>query len=306
MNTETNNNSLAVCTVKDIAPEGLFNRIEEVTDKLLAMPQAHMPVIHRFSPGLYIREVHMPAGTFVIGHEHKTEHFNAMLQGHLVMVYEDGSTGDFIAPQSYSAKPGRKVAYIVEDVVWQNIFPNPDNTEDIDVLEDRLLDKSDKVKMTEAQAAAAAQAEHEVDRFDFQYMLERIGMSADQVRELSENDADQMPMPEPVHPWRLAKSPIEGVGYFLTVGAKAGTVLAPARMNNRRTPAGRYVNHSGNPNAAMHMAPNGDIYLVAIEDIPGCLGGGQGTEVTTNYEHTLAMIARHNGEKLCQQQSQPQ
>lgn len=293
-------NDLAVCTAKDIAPDGLFGRIDEVTDKLMAMPQASMPVIHRFSPGLYIREVHMPAGTFVIGHEHKTEHFNVMLQGHLVMVNEDGSTTDFIAPQSYSAQPGRKVAYIVEDVVWQNIFPA--DTQDIDELEDRLLDKSDKVKLTEEQAAGVAYAEHEVDRYDYGYMLERTGLTEEFVRQRSESEEDQMSMPEPVHPWRLAKSPIEGVGYFLTVGCRAGTILAPARIGNKRTPAGRYVNHSGNPNAAMQMGVDGNLYLVAIEDIPGCMGGGSGTEVTTNYEHTLSLMATNNGEVLCQQQ----
>ena len=244
----------------------------------------------------------MPAGSFVIGYEHREEHFNVMLQGHLVMVNEDGSTADFIAPQSYSAKPGRKVAYIVEDVVWQNIFPNPTDIEDIDALEYRLLIKTDKIRLNEEQAAAVAHAEHEVDRYDYQYMLDRVGLTEEFVRERSEAESDQIPMPEPVHPWRLARSPIEGVGYFLTVGARAGAVLAPARILNRRTPAGRYVNHSKNPNAAMQLGVDGNLYLVAIEDIPGCMGGGIGTEVTTNYEYTLSLMAVHDGETLCQQQ----
>lgn len=286
-------------TEKDLSPEGLHNRIDDVVDKMLAFPQAEMPVIHRFSEGLYIREVHMPAGTFVVGFEHKTEHFNVMLQGHLIMVNEDGSTTDYIAPQSYTAQPGRKVAYIVDDVVWQNIFPA--DTQDIDELEERLLNKTEEYRLTQEQNMNMAMAEHEADRFDYQYMLNENNLTEDIVRSISENEEDQMPMPDPVHPHRLAASPIEGTGYFLTVGAKAGQVLAPSRIGNKYTPAGRYVNHSCVPNAQMRIGPDNNLYLVAIKDIKGCIGGGLGTEVTTDYGHTIA-LSNIDGEKLCQQQ----
>lgn len=298
-------NSLAACTVKDIAPEGMFDRIDEVTDKLLAMPQAEMPVIHRFAPGLYIREVHMLAGTFVIGYEHKQEHFNVMLQGHLVMVHKDGSTADFIAPQSYTAEPGQKVAWIVENVVWQNIFPNPEDIQDIDMLEDRLLNKSDQVKINEKQAYALAQAECEVDRYDYGYILDMM--------DITDTDLGNMfgrfrtiDMPESVHPWRLAKSPINGLGYYLTVNAGQGSILAPAKVYDQLTPAGLYVNHSADPNAVLRMGVDGIVYLMAIKDIPGCMGGGKGTEVTIDYKVLVALMTTNEDKALCQQYSQHQ
>lgn len=301
----TDNSSLAASVnPSDLEPVGLFNRIDELTEKMLAMPQAPMPVIHRFAPGLYIREVHMQKGSFVIGHVHRTEHFNVMLQGHLIMVNEDGTTTEYIAPQSYVAEPGRKVAYIVEDVVWQNIFPATET--DIDALEERLLIKSEKCLLNEKMVAASKRVEHEADRFSYREMLSNFDLTEKQVRAISENEADQIDMPYPVHPYRLAKSPIEGKGYFLTVPAKAGAILAPSRIGDKRTPAGRYVNHSGTPNAMMKEGPDGTLYLVAIKDINGCMGGDVGEEVTTDYAHTLNLLASKisSGEKLCQQEYQ--
>lgn len=287
-------------TCKDLAPEGLHERADEVVQKMLTMPQGDAPIIHRFAPGLYIREVHLRAGSFVIGHEHKTSHFNVMLSGHLVMVNEDGTLSNFIAPQSYVAPPGRKIVYIVEDTVWQNIYASDET--DIDKLEDQFLIKTERYLLSEEMQLAAARAEHEVDRFDYKSMLDKFGMTEEFARSTAEHEGDQTPFSGPVHPYRLARSPIEGVGYFLTVGAKAGAILAPALINGKRTPAGRYVNHSLKPNAEMRYAENGNMYLVAIKDIAGCVGGGIGTEVTTDYGNTIQIMAnRPDGDKLCQQ-----
>jgi len=293
------NNNLVELTDKDINPEGLHERIDSLTEKMLAMPQVEAPVIHRFAPGLYIREVNLPAGAFVVGHEHKTEHFNIMLKGHLIMVNEDGSVTDFIAPQSYVAQPGLKVVYIVEDTVWQNIFPS--NETDIDKLEELLLIKDENFKLNEEMQEAATRVEHDADRFSYSYMKNDLGFTEDYLRALTEDESDQIPMPGPVHPYRLSKSLIEGTGYFLTVKAESGAILAPSRIGDKRTPAGRYVNHSGNPNSEMRPCSNGNLYLVAIKDIDGCIGGNIGTEVTIDYKKTISLLSKNNGEKLCQQ-----
>jgi len=294
------NTTLCSFSLNNITPTELFDRVDDVAEKMLEYPQVKSPVIHRFAPGLYIREVSLPAGAFVIGHEHKTEHFNVMLKGHLIMVNKDGSSTEIKAGYSYTAPPGRKIVYIIEDTVWLNVFP-ADET-DIDVLEDRLLNKSDRFKLTEKQAIAAARVEHEADRFDYASVLEEFGMTEEFARKTAENEDDQIPMPGAVHPYRLASSSIEGVGYFLTLEAKKGVILAPANIDGKRTPAGRYVNHSLKPNAEMRFAADGNIYLVAIKDIDGCLGGGVGTEITIDYGRTLQLMAsRSGGEGLCQQ-----
>ena len=82
---------------------------ENLEKEMLKLPQSDCPVIHRFSPGLYIREVTLPAGTFAIGHYQKTEHLNIMLTGSVTNIRDDGSTDLLKAPLMYTAKPGRLV-----------------------------------------------------------------------------------------------------------------------------------------------------------------------------------------------------
>ncbi len=98
-------------------------RIEEVEAKLLPCPQVEMPLKHQFAPGVYLRTIFMPAGTFVIGHEHKTEHFNIVLQGR-AKVLIDGVVTEIKAPDVFVSGVGvRKVLYIVEEMIWATIHP---------------------------------------------------------------------------------------------------------------------------------------------------------------------------------------
>lgn len=108
------------------------------------------PVIHRFSPGLYIREVFIPADTLALGHFQKTEHLNIFLQGKIMMLSDNGEKVELKAPMMFTGKPGRKLGYIREDVVWLNIYPTSETN--IEKLEETYLDKSDgwkEIKKTE-------------------------------------------------------------------------------------------------------------------------------------------------------------
>jgi hypothetical protein len=84
-------------------------------------------------------------------------------------------------------------------------------------------------------------------------------------------------------------SPIEGKGLFITSGVEKGEIICPGRIGGMRTPAGRFANHSATPNAIMVPHQNGDIDLVAIRRIEGCIGGGQGEEVTVDYRQALSL-----------------
>jgi SET domain-containing protein len=87
---------------------------------------------------------------------------------------------------------------------------------------------------------------------------------------------------------RLADSAIHGKGVFTTAPIAAGEYIAKARIGNSRTPAGRYTNHSCLPNCEL-VKHDGDIYLKALVDISGCLGGSVGTELTIDYRNAVAV-----------------
>jgi hypothetical protein len=95
---------------------------------------------HHFGPGIYIKEVTMPAGSVIVGKHHKLEHMCNMMSGRMIIVNPDGTRHELVAPMTFMAKPGRKVAYIIETVVFQNIY-STDET-DIEKLENMFVDNS--------------------------------------------------------------------------------------------------------------------------------------------------------------------
>jgi len=91
------------------------------------------PCVHRFSLGIYCREIHIPAGHIVIGKLHKFEHLNVISKGHVTCLTEFG-IDEYRAPHTFISKPGTKrVVYAHEDTIWAGFFPaeteNPDDVE---------------------------------------------------------------------------------------------------------------------------------------------------------------------------------
>lgn len=263
-------------------------KVETLESHMLEHKQVDCPVIHHFGPGIYVREVHLPKGALALGHAQKFEHLNIMLAGKVAMPTPDGGLKILEAPSIFVGQPGRKFGYILEDVVWQNVYAT--NETDIDKLEAMFLDKSETWKNQDFSLRQIRESLHGEDRQDYQILLGQIGLSDVEVRAQSENDEDQIPMPNGFAPkFTVRDSYIEGKGVFLSTGVETGEVIAPARLGGRRTPAGRFTNHAKDANAAFVLSDNGDIYLVATKPISGCVGGEQGEEVTVNYRQALSL-----------------
>lgn len=112
-------------------------RLEQIESKLLHYPQVEVPLTHRFAPGVYLREVMMPAGSLIVGHEHKTRHFNIVLTGKATVMM-DGVLREIEAPCTFVSEPGvRKVLYIHEDMRWQTVHPTEET--DVPTLEKQLV-----------------------------------------------------------------------------------------------------------------------------------------------------------------------
>lgn len=110
---------------------------------LEGFPVVEMPLKHRFTPGIYAREIFMKAGTLCTSKIHKIQHPFVVLEGK-VSVYNvlDGSVVHLEAPHVGITEPGtRRLLYIHEDCRWITFHPNPDNTEDLDDLEMQLIER---------------------------------------------------------------------------------------------------------------------------------------------------------------------
>lgn len=101
------------------------------------------PLNHRFTDGLYVREIFMPAGSLITSKIHKTQHQYFVLKGS-VSVWIDGGEEHFIeAPYIGVTEPGtRRVLYVWEDCIWATSHPNPDN-ETLEQIEERIIEKRD-------------------------------------------------------------------------------------------------------------------------------------------------------------------
>ena len=62
-------------------------------------------------------------------------------------------------------------------------------------------------------------------------------------------------------------SEIQGSGLFATERILKGSVIAPAVLAGKKTEAGRFVNHSGTPNAKMVVRDEENVDLIAIREI---------------------------------------
>lgn len=262
-----------------------MTNVDVAERELLAHPQVDCPVVHHFGPGICIREVFMPAGTIAIGHRQKFDQLNIMIRGKVLIAKDDGTTQVLTAPMIFTGKAGRKIGYVMEDMVWQNVYST--DLKDANAVEDFFIEKSEQWHDDQATKFAVESVARAADRNDYMLLLEECGISHSQARQQSEDELDQIWVDNSIT--RVAESPIEGKGLFATAAIQQGQLICPARIDGKRTQAGRYTNHSLFPNAMMILLPNGDIDLVALIDIEGCKGGSMGTEITIDYRQALSL-----------------
>jgi len=124
------------------------------------------------------------------------------------------------------------------------------------------------------------------DQQDFLIMLDETGFTADQVDTQTRNESDRIDIE--LVDVELSPSPINKIGMFAKRKFASGEVVMPARINGKRTQAGRYVNHSKKPNATMFIEDN-NIYLRVINDV------SDGEELTVDYRQSVAVTR-----SLCQ------
>ena len=98
-----------------------------------------IPQTHTFTPGLYAREVKIPAGTILTSKIHKTQHPFVISQGAVNVYLEDEARWELLqAPHLGVTQPGtRRLLVVEEDLVWTTFHPTA--TTDLEELEDELL-----------------------------------------------------------------------------------------------------------------------------------------------------------------------
>lgn len=116
-------------------------QIEAIEAELLnAFGLSNIEVEHRFAPGVYYRTIVMPTASYIIGHEHTTEHANIITQGRAIVMIGD-ELKEVMAGDHFNSKPGiRKILFILDNCKWTTVHPT--NETSIPKLEDQLIVKS--------------------------------------------------------------------------------------------------------------------------------------------------------------------
>jgi len=124
--------------------------LDVLEKEMFRFPQVDCPLVHRFTDGMYIREIFMPAGTAVTTLVHKTTHPFVLTKGKL-SVWNNGEVEHLEAPHVGITKPGtRRLIIIHEDATWITFhvtdLTDPDEIAETICVTDHnpLLNESDK------------------------------------------------------------------------------------------------------------------------------------------------------------------
>lgn len=133
-------------TYRPIVSERDNRKMDSLETALLrAFPVVELPLKHRFTPGLYTREIFMPAGALVTSKVHKTEHPYVVIKGRVSVGIPGVGVEHIQAPHVGITQPGTKrLLYIHEDTVWLTFHVLADGEtgeEDLPKIEERIIER---------------------------------------------------------------------------------------------------------------------------------------------------------------------
>ncbi len=122
-------------------PNTMHERVERLESILVAQAtQVDCPVRNYFVPGMYAREMTIPAGAVLTGAVHKTEHLSTVSAGRILVLTDDGPVV-ITAPYTFVSKPGAKRAGLaLETTVWTTYHAT--TTTDLDALVSELTEST--------------------------------------------------------------------------------------------------------------------------------------------------------------------
>jgi len=111
------------------------DQVTLIEDEMRKHPRIEIPMRHYFSPGVYAREITIPAGTLLTGRIHKYEQLNILSSGEISVLTEEGMKR-VKAPFTIVSPAGTKrIAFAHTECVWTTILgtdeTDPDKIEQL-------------------------------------------------------------------------------------------------------------------------------------------------------------------------------
>lgn len=214
------------------------DRVALIVWQMRDQAKVETPVEHIFAPGVYIREMFIPANTLFLGRAHRHGHLVQLTAGSVTLITPAGS--QFLkAPAQVHTFPGcQMVVYTHEDIRCRTVHPNLHESNDTQALEDDIFEPKEEV-FSRGKALT-----------EYRQMFIDYGLDEEALRLKFEDNSDMIAFnPDEASFVCIKESPIHGLGLFATADFEPGDLICRARVTGHRTPAGRYTNHSFDPNA---------------------------------------------------------
>lgn len=247
--------------------------IDDIEKEIFKLPQLSgdsYKLEEAYADGMYCRKINMLRGAIVTGRAYKRDHIEMMLSGDITVLSVSGKKRRYRGYNLIPAHRGkRQILFVHEETVWLTVTRVPD---DIKIAD--MLDYSAFVTIKEYEDFVIHS-----DRIDYQNFLLEINMKQEDIDKLLNID-DVVGMPSEYSHMYTGESRLSGIGLFTKDTIKKGSIICPARVGENRTIAGRYSNHSTDPNS-LPSKIDGLYYFVANRDIE------EEEEVTCNYREIL-------------------
>lgn len=117
--------------MNDVATLSDRDKVALLEAEMLTREQIEIPVRHYFSPGVYAREITIPAGTLLTGRIHKFQQLNILSGGKISVLTDDGMK-DVEAPFTVVSPPGTKrIAFAHTECTWTTILATEEKDPDV-------------------------------------------------------------------------------------------------------------------------------------------------------------------------------
>lgn len=111
-----------------------MNALTKLEDIMRKMPQVELQTDHYFADGMYARVLSRPAGTLIVGKQHKREHFYIVAKGRVQVGHDIYEAGTVIV-----SKPGTKRAVLaLEDSICLTVHRT--KKRNLDKIEAQLIE----------------------------------------------------------------------------------------------------------------------------------------------------------------------
>ena len=125
------------------APVPTREQITLLQEAMLPIQSDQPEPKHFFAPGMYLRELTIPAGMLMVGKIHKHGHFLMVLKGRAEVISEFGRMTVEAGHISVSPPGVKRIVLALEEVQFVTVHLNPTDTEDLVLIEAEHIEREE-------------------------------------------------------------------------------------------------------------------------------------------------------------------